>query len=307
MTWNRKTVWIVIGAIVLLIVAGFGLYRLSAGASQRELRASAANLLSAESLHTKTEFIINLPKRSGNLDRPFTLITTKFEGDVKQADDSTPEFTGTLLVEARGRGNVFFADGDMRILRDEVLFNLENLPVFLNPTGSLVKKWTRVEASLLKTNNGEAFKQALAQALAGLTPVGEENVNGESLTRFSGSLTAEQEEQLFEMLQLQASGNPTLHQVARLLQANNVKSLEVWVDGGQEEIRRLSAHFVRPLSEGREFDFATLTLEFSDYGKEVSIDRPETKLRVRPDVFARIFGTGQAEEIKSEESGTSNE
>lgn len=293
---KRKTILVAggLGLLAILVIA------LTGGGSQKSLRRAADSLLAAESLHAKTELKINLPPRLGKVDRPFTLISVLVEGDVQQADDATPELTGNLLLEARGRGNVFFADGETRILKDEVLFNLENLPVLLNPSGSLVKKWTRVETSLLKISNGEEVRQALTEVLANLANAGTEKVAGEKLTRFTGGLTAEQEERLFETLRQRSSGSPALHQIARLLSTNNVKSLDVWVVRGKKEIRRIAVQFVRPLSDGREIDLALLTFDFTDYGKEIAIDRPATALNARPEVFARVFGSGDLEEITLE-------
>lgn len=295
--FTRRQVMAVVSLVVLVAIVG-GVVMMRRGSDRQTLVRAASNLMAAESLQTTTELVINLPRRLRNADRPFTLVTVRVKGDVQQAEDSTPEVSGTLLLEARGRGNIFFADGDVRILRDEVLFNLENLPVFLNPTGSLVDKWTRVETSLLRTNNGDEVKRILVEVLSGLRRADTEMVDGESLIRFTGSVSAEQEEQLYELFRQRSSGNPALHQIARLLQANTVKSIDVWVDGDRDEVRKIAVHFVRPLDEGQEFDFATLTMQFSQYGKGVVIDRPTTKLRVRPEVFGRIFGSGEVAELQ---------
>jgi hypothetical protein len=241
---------------------------------------------------------MNFPERLRGQERPFTKATVRVEGDVKQSEDRTPELAGTLFLEARGRGNVFFADGQLRVLRERVLFNLDNLPVFLNPSGSLVKKWTKVESSLLTTRNADQVQEVVAGVLAKAVPAGSESVQGEQLARFRISLTEEEEAALAELMQRSASGNAGLHVLARLLSANRVESLTLWTRGS--ELRQVQAHFVRPVTEGQEFDFALLTLRFTDYGKKVAFDIPETTLRVRPDVFARIFGGGQVEQVNPE-------
>lgn len=302
--WQQKHTWLVIGGIiviVLLVVLGA-----SRGGNGKAVAKAFVNLAQADSFSTKAELTINLPERLRGRERPFTKTTVRLEGDVKRAEDRTPEFTGTMYFDARGRGNVFFADGQGRILRDQVLFNLDNLPVFLNPSGSLVKRWTKVEVPLMQTQNGDQVREALLRVMAKATPAGKEAVpfdgaqgKGEQLARFSITLTEEEEKALADVLRQSVSGSRALDVLARLLDANVVKELLVWVGNGQ--MRQVRAHFVRPLSGGREFDFARFTLRFTDYGKDVAVDAPEPKLTVRPEVFAKLFGGQQAvEEVKVE-------
>lgn len=295
--------FIVSGAVIIVFLLILGIAKIrNRGAVVRAFE----NLADAESFHTQAELMINLPERLRGRERPFTKTTVRLEGDVKRAEDHTPEFTGTMYFEARGRGNVFFADGQGRILRDQVLFNLDNLPVFLNPSGSLVKRWTKVEVPLMQTQNGNQVREALLWVMAKATPAGKEAVpfdgaqgKGEQLARLAITLTEEEEKALADVLRQSASGSRALDVLARLLDANVVKELLVWVGNGQ--VRQVRAHFVRPLSGGREFDFAMVTLRFTDYGKDVVVDAPEPKLTVRPEVFAALFGGQQAvEEVKVE-------
>jgi hypothetical protein len=285
-------------AVVAILVIVFALSRVG---SDKDLARAFENLAKAQSFSTEAELILHLPRRLRGGDRPFTEIRSTVVGDVRRGGSGTAELTGKLSTEARGRGNVFFADGDVRVLENEVLFLLDNLPVFLNRSGSLVNRWTRVEAALLKTNNMGDIRTALGRATGELTRAGSETIDGERLVRFAGRPTAEAEEALVQLLDRQSSGSPAWHVLARLLRANNVDSLEVWVDASSAEVRRIRAHFVRPLSGDRTFDFAQLTLTFKDYGREVAIERPEPVLAVQPHAFAQIFGQGEAPNIEADQ------
>lgn len=289
------------GAAVIVLLLILGVSRVSKrGAAAKAL----THLAQASSFHTQVELVINLPARFRGQERPFTKTLARLDGDVKKTEDKTPEFTGGLYLEAKGRGNIFFADGQTRILRDRVVFNLDNVPVFLNPSGSLVKKWTKVNTPLLQAKNGEQVREVFQNIMKKATPAGKgpldeaQGKKGERLARFSIAVTADNEKELIAVLRKSVSGSSAWHTLARLLNANVVKEFLVWTDG--KEIRQIRAHFVRPLSGGKEFDFATLTLRFTDYNKNVAIDAPDTNRIVRPDVFARLFGGGKTEEIKVE-------
>src|SRR5688572_2275261 len=129
-----KSLWITAG-VVLAVVALIALVVSRLG-SERLLRRSFDNLTQAESFSTTAELTLRLPRLRRGVERPFTEIRATVAGDVRRAESGTAELTGTLYTEAKGRGNVFFADGEIRILENEVLFRLENLPVFLNRSGS---------------------------------------------------------------------------------------------------------------------------------------------------------------------------
>lgn len=296
---TKRLAVIVLGVATGAVLIGWAAVKLE-GDKSKVLAQAFDQLLAAESLHAKTVLTINLPGRWRGVDRPFTVVLAQIEGDVVQADDGTPELAGRLRLEGRGRGNIFFADGDVRILQDQVLFNLVNLPVLLNPSGSLVKKWTRVPVPLLRTRNGEQVKMALADLVSKVSYAGKETIDGATLWHYQGSLAAEEQQALVEVLRRGVSGNQALGVVARLLRANEVDELDIWVDKPARQVRRISAHFARPLADGGKFDFARLTLDFSAYNQPVVIDRPAPALTVKPDVFARIFGSGEVEEIQSE-------
>jgi hypothetical protein len=293
---RRRPLIIGVAAAVGLIAVIFGFSRLIAGgAPERAFR----NLMAADRFHTEAELLLHLPAQLRGEERTFTEIRGTVAGDVQRAESGTPELAGTLYAEAKGRGTVFFADGDIRVLEDEVLFRLDDLPVFLNRSGSLVKRWTRVEAPLLNGNETSGdIRQALASAFGSLDRAGRETIDGERLVRFTGRLSGEEEDALVGLLRRGVSGSQGWNVLARLLSANNLDSFDVWIDPSDDEVRRIRLHFVRPLSDGRVFDFALLTLSFKDYGKEVSVDRPEAALVVQPRVFAKLFGEGTVENIE---------
>lgn len=279
---------VVVLAVVLVVIF---IARSRPGTSRLAQRAWG-NLAAAESFHTSAELKLHLPALLRGKERPFTEVLAQVEGDVSYTDEGTPELTGTLYTEAKGRGTIFFADGDTRILDNEVRFRLDNLPVFLHRSGSLVDRWTRVATPLLTTNNPDEVAQALEIIFESLTQSANEDIDGERLVRFTGAFSAEEEGVLVSLFDENMSGNSGLNVLSRLLAANNVESFDVWVDSSPEEIRRIKINFGRPLRDETVFDFATLTLAFSDYGKDVAVDRPETKLVVESDVFAKLFGEG---------------
>lgn len=298
MTMSSKQRWLLVGGVGLALV--FVLF-VMVSRRHADTQKAAEKLLSADAMHVKTELLINLPERFRGQERPFTKVMIRLDGEVARAGDQTPEFTGSLYLEARGRGNVFFADGQGRILKDRVLFNLDNVPVFLNPSGSLVKRWVKVEASLLTARHSAHVREVLAAGFRNLQRTGLDTVDGEKLVRYSGTFSEEQEQQMADVLRQDVSGSPALHTLARLLNTNQVKTFDVWIDGSAQEIRRVRVHFVRPVrpaqGEPFDFDFATLTMAFTDYGKEVAIDVPEARRVVKPEVFARLFGTGNVEAV----------
>lgn len=291
----KKYWWVAIAALAATVLATFLTTRFT---SRATLAGALDNLTTTPRLHTEAQLQLNLPPRLRGRERPFTAVDIQIRGDVKRHDDGTPELTGTFYADARGRGNIFFADGEIRLLHDAVAFRLVNLPVLLNPSGNLVKKWTYVDVPTLTTANAADIKKTVAGVIAQFNYQGRETINNESLRHFSWQADPEQEQQLADLFRQSASGNRSLHVITRLLDAHNVKTLEVWVDQSSRELRRLRATFVRPLKDGQEFPFATLTLNFTDYGKSVNIDTPARQLNVSPSVFSRLFGTGEVAKIQ---------
>ena len=210
------------------------------------------------------------------------------------------EMAGNMSLEARGPGNIFYSEGEVKVFEDEIAFKLSEFPVLLNPSGSLSGKWTYVPTQILGLKNGRQDLAALNGLGKNLVYQGEETIGSDRTWHFSGTLSDEISQQMQAAWQVDSSGNKGLDVVARLLQANKVKQVEVWVAKKDSQLRRIKVNFVRPLKNGNEFDFATLDVTLSDYGRVAVVERPVKELTVRPDVFAKIFGTGEIQEIKTE-------
>ena len=297
MTLNRKTYLLAggIAVVIVLVVAGMMLSRRSS--AQAVMNDVWERLQGAHSLHAKAELLLHPALPQGARERPFTQATIRVEGDVQYAENGAPELTGKLYSEARGRGTIFFADGDVRLLHDAVAFRLENLPVLLNPSGSLIKRWTYVDVPALQASNTSDVLAAVREAAQQLRYEGKQDLDGDSAYYLTGSLTPEHEDKLISVLQQSTSGSRALHVVARLLGAADADSVKVWVDTGSHELRQLEVVFSRPLRD-QKAPVATLRLSLRDYNKAVSIERPPREASVNPSVFARIFGTG---DLKIEE------
>ncbi|MEX1997413.1 MAG: hypothetical protein WEA04_01920 [Candidatus Andersenbacteria bacterium] len=288
--------YLALGAVLLVAVAGLVIasFMVAQRFNKQALAQEAwLKLTAAPSYHARAELLLNLPVRLQGRERPLNQITLRTEGDVVRDTTGVPEFTGTLFTEARGRGTVLFADGQLRLLAEAVAFRLENLPVLVNPTGSLVEKWTYVDSRLLTTRNGPEIRQVLSDVFSQLAYQGKEQDNGGAIWRYAGSLRAEDEARLIATLQHQVSGNHGYHIIARLLQAYDVQSLVVDVATETQEVRTITVTFVMPESASSASALAVLNLAFSDYGKAVVIDRPVKQLTVRPEIFSRIVGTGE--------------
>ncbi|MBI1833567.1 MAG: hypothetical protein HYR90_01955 [Candidatus Andersenbacteria bacterium] len=282
-----------VGVLVLLLIL---IQATTPSRRMRQLRGAAENLAAAETMHTKAELELNLPVQLRTQERPIVGVTARVEGDVDNRGER-PQLSGTVFTEARGRGMILFADGQIRILQDKVRFNLVNLPALLNPRGTLINKWTNVEVPLLETNNSDEVKNAIGAIVAGAKYVGEEDlpgVEGVSAKKFTRTFTAEEEEVLSEAFRQGHSGNRGLHILTRLLRAFDVRTFEIWVTG--DEVRRVYTEFAK---ENDAEPRAKLTLEFSDFGKEVTIEEPEQEINVDGAVFGRIFGRGEISEIEN--------
>ncbi len=285
-TRDKKKIAIigVTGLLVILLVIAF-----SGNGKQRVLGKSLVNFIEAESYHTHAKLDLDLPARVGqNAQQPLLNMTMEIEGDVLEGDDSQPVFTGTLRNEARGRGMVLFADGELTLLPDAAVFRLDNLPVLLNPKGNLTDKWTYVEVPTLKTNNVEQVTEVLKALIAKAEYVNKD----EGLYHYQIALTGEDEDVLTDVFRQGNSGNRSLNIFARLLRAYEVGSLEVWVDPSGDKLMKIATAFVKPQEGGSFEEKATLTLDFSDYGKKVVVEEPPKELTVQPEVFGRMFGSG---------------
>jgi hypothetical protein len=256
-----------------------------------------AKVEEARTMHAKGQLTIRLPEQLDGRDRPFTNVSMEIAGDIKRSDNNVPELSGNLFAKASGRGNIFFADGEVVLLTNEVLFNLSELPTLLNPTGSLINKWTQVNVGTLNTSNSEQIRDAFVSIARAVRYAGRDSIDGERTIRYSGTISQEHEQLLADAFRFRYSNNRSLHIIARLLDAADVDSVEIWTTG-QHELRRVNANFAIPLRDGSKFDFVKLTLTLSDYGKDIAIEIPTYQLTVKPDVFTTIFGTGQVEVVK---------
>lgn len=294
-TWwaNPRSRTILLGCVAAVVILGVLLWGFSRNQAAKTVAAAFANFAKASTYHARAEITASLPVRSKNRARPFTRVQGRVEGDVQENSQGTPELTGQLYGELRGSGSLFFADGDIRIGNEVTAFRLENLPVFFNPSRRLVKKWTHVDTALLATQNGNAIRETLRALLGSVTPAGKEKVDGTTLSHFRVKPTAEQEEALIKVLQESASGNPAWNMVARLTNSFNISQLDVYVEPGSEELRRIVAVFGRPNTQGRFIRRAVIDVRLSDYGKKVEFAIPDKQLTVQPEVFGQLLGTGE--------------
>lgn len=279
-------------AVAVLVVGLFFIGR----SKQTVAREALERFASASAYHAQTTLKLELPPRLRGRERPFTDVTIELDGDVITGQE--PEFTGTLYAEARGRGNIFFADGELRFLSDAAVFRLENLPVLLNPSGSLVKKWTYVGVPILATSNAVDVLGAWANVFADAHYIGKETRDGRTLYHFVVPLSVEQEERLADVLQYSRSASNAWHVVARLLAGTDVRSLDVWVDADSSTLAFIEAAFVIPLTNADPYEYGTLKIALSEYNKPVSVERPPKELTVRPEVFAKLFGSGEVGKLR---------
>lgn len=298
---NKKKLLIGAGAaIVILVVVVAWAQANQAKKGTAVMEKAMEQLQQAGGLHSEVNLSINLPERMRSKQRPLTKVTINLNGDVVKRERAL-EMAGDMNLEARGPGNIFFAKGELRILEDATMFKLSEFPVLLNPNGNLSGKWTYVPSRLM-TIKQDGQQLAWLQKLGeGLIYQGTEDIGSESVWHFSGTVSDEISRQVQGAWRLRNSGNKGLDTIARLLAANRVKQLDVWVSKKDDQLRMVKANFVRPLSNGNEFDFATLEISLTDYGKVAVIERPAEELTVEPEVFAKVFGTGEIEEIKAKE------
>jgi hypothetical protein len=257
-------------------------------------------LAETETVRTEVELVMNLPEGEEGI-RPFTQVTARLRGDAVKERAETAAFKGDLYLEAKGRGNIFYADGRVDILPTEVLFRLENIPAVLQQGGSVLDKWTRVETEILQARNAPEIHQALAETLAGLRPVGESTIEGEELQRFSKDISAAEKEKLTAVLEQHQSGSPAWDSLGRLLKANDEGVLDVWINEKSREIRRWRLSLRQAQAGGSTREFGILTMNLMNYGSPVTIERQESVYTAKGEVFAKLFGRGEVGEIEAAE------
>jgi len=261
---------------------------------------SFAHLAEVPGMRTAAELTLHLPPAPRGETRPLGDISASVDGTLVRDGEESPQFTGTFTATAAGRGTTLAATGDVRIFADAVLFYLRDFPTLLNPAGDLVETWTHVPAHLLTVHNGADVHQALAAVAEQLNFVSAGYDEGGRLVYFSGTPTREAAAQLATALAQPSSGNPVFDIVARLLKTGAVQRLDVWINPQTLQLTRLEADFTRTLEDGSSFDFATLTMSFSEDITSASVNRPEAGLSVKPEVFRRLFGGGEVAEVQVE-------
>jgi hypothetical protein len=301
---NRK-IYIAAGGLVIILLVGWGVWWATHGTKQREiqLRQALENTWQAQTYHAVAELELHLPATQGQRKRPLNNVVINVEGDT-QHQGPIPEFAGQFKIEAKGAGLVLFSNGDARLLSDAVAFRLDSLPALFANSEGLTKKWTYVSAVPLKTDNPRQVREALLSVLTSLHYAGRENqdLSGktEATYHYSGTLNTDQEQQLVNQWKAEATHNRALNILARLLGAYNVRSIDIWLDGSNH-LRLIEVSFQD--RQDKSIERAKLKLSFSDFGKKVTIDRPKKELTVKPEVFAKIFGTG---EVNSSEAITAS-
>lgn len=261
--------------VVVVVVIFLGLQMI--GSSGSVARKSLQNLARADSFHTKADLTLNMPVNVEGGQRPIVEMDISVEGDVGY-QENIPVLDGDMRMEARGRGMILFADGDVVVTPETVAFYLNDLPALLNPKGNLVEKWTHVEAPLLTTNNPEEITEIWEYIFRDL-----KKGEGGTLTR---SFTPEEEEQMIAQFQKSQSGNEALHVLARLLDAFDITDFTVDVNG-DKELEEITVVFANEDGQG-----ANLALSFTDYNTPVTVELPKKELTVRSEVFRKIFGSG---------------
>lgn len=292
---KRRATIVAVIAVALLGVLVIWQVATSDSGRQKVLSQAMLRLLNAESFHTMVDFNLDLPTAAGR-ERRLVDLAVDIEGDVVW-QEGVPEFAGDMRIETTGRGIILFADGDLRLQREAVVFRLDNLPTILNPNGNLVEKWTYVEVPTLQTQNAEQVRAAMVNVVSDMEFVGKDEVEGRELWHFRRGFTEEQEAALIEVFRQGKSGNRTLHVLARLLRAYNVDSFDVWVDDEDKVVQKVTMTFVERVGDNPE-QAASLALTFDEYGKSVSVEQPPKELTVKPEVFGRIFGRGEVPELE---------
>lgn len=296
---NKRSLLLILAALVVVVITIFIIRQgrpvdpanvaggqLSDNPPMRAIQ----NWQQAQSYNATVALVLHLPEMNGQVRRPFTEVSMGFLGDVKTADNGSPEATGRIHGEAKGAGTSLATDGQIRILADSTFFSLNTVPVVVDPTSSLANKWALVDTKLLRTTNNEAILTALQPIIEGLNKEGKETQDDVSATKYQGTVTPEQAKALQEALASTNSGNQVLNIVSRLLEAYNVKSVAIWIDN-DSQVRHLEVAFIDRANA--DTPRAELAVFLKDFGKEVTIDRPEAVETIPPTVFSQLFGSGQ--------------
>jgi hypothetical protein len=303
MKQQQSWIWYGLGVAVVIggLVGGLVLAQRQPAAG-KVMEKALIKLAEAERWQVKADLKLHLPQTWRGRERPFREVVLSSEGQLVRQNEGGRAFQGEIAGEAKGRGNIFFTDGEIVMTPEATAFRLENMPVLLNPSGSLLKKWTEVPVALLQTNNTAEIVQELREVVQGLQAAGAEEVEGEKLFKYQGALTEEQRQRLIEVLKKEVSGSEVWHVLARLLNANQVESLTVWTTAKSSSLKKVEVKFVRPLKNGGVYNLAELELVWGEaVGQSEEIALPEKQQVVQPGVFAKLFGQGEISPLKANE------
>jgi hypothetical protein len=273
------------------LVGAVAAYATTKGRRQAQARDAITSLLDARSFHTSLELLLQLPSLPSGRQRPVQEVAVNVEGDAVRREAGM-EFTGQLHGEARGAGTVLFTDGDLRLLSDATAFRLSVLPSLLRSSGALVNKWTYVKAPVLAMKDSSAVSAALFDVVAGSTYIGRESkADFGSLHRYVAHVSLEQEEKLARVLSSEVAGSQAWEALAFLLDNLNVKSVEFWVDRGDDELRIVEVTFIEESSTPEPAERARLLLSFTDFDTQVVVERPPQEQVARPEAFRSLFNS----------------
>jgi hypothetical protein len=282
--------------IIVGLIGGAVVWWLTRARPQAVLADSLENFLAAETFAVRSELDLDLPLTLQGRPRPLNKVAVIIGGDMRRGEEGVQEFAGTVRAEARGSGVVLFTAGNLTVLKDRVIFKLDDFPALLNPSGSLIGKWTHVETPVFTTHNPEAIQEVVGELISHLQYVGKDAVPGKEseggYAHFYGQLEGERAVRLAHVLDERSSGNKTLNIIARLLYSFELRGIDVWVDRPSRSVAAVQLAFAAP-EEAASGRGATLRVAFSDYGKLVTVDTPPQERRVRPEVFAPLFNQGR--------------
>jgi hypothetical protein len=295
---NKLTVGVVLVAVLAVGAVLVQKNRLHTSNAQKDqppvtVAAAWSKLQAAHSAHIATALAINLPtQQQKDQARPIIDVAIRTQGDSNWADKLT--YAGDFTIEAKGRGMQLSTDGDIRLLPDKVAFNLHNLPTLLNPSGSLLNKWTIVNSTPFKITNAEEVTPALKTFFDNWVYKGDDNIHGPA-HHYTKDVSDDEAKALQNTFSQHKSGSAGLNIIARLLQNFAIDQADAWVGRDNQQLQRLSIHFKKNESKDQQ---ASLQFDLSDYGKQVAVDAPQEELNVKPEVFEQLFGTGNVGSVK---------
>lgn len=273
---------VIILAAVLTAAAAAGLaWRLSWPNDRAAVPRAVSKLLAEPNLHAKISLDINLPQASATAFPKWAVVA---DGTIRRANGA-PEFVGRLTSRAEGPGNIIYADGEVKLLSRATFFRLENVPAMLKAPARLMNKWTYVEKAALAASNPDEIKQSIERLADKVVPRGKITQGGQKYFRYTIEPDQEAAARLVEALSLEKSDNRVFDAIARTLRANEVKSMEIWLDGAKRDMAQLLVT-VGPAQADAS---ATLAVEFKRDGLSGDSGEPLAELSVKPEIFSALM------------------